>query len=100
VVNIFDWMEEEYGSVIVMDLFTDVQEEKLDPARPLERLAIKGLQHTLVRRLGGPIDKAVEDVIKIAEGWKVDGLVFIANIGCKQGCALIRTLIKTASGIN
>lgn len=93
--NIFDWMEEEHGAVVVMDMFNAIAKDTCDPSEGIPSLAQKGFQELLARTLGGPIEVCATEAIRIAQEYQVDGAVFLSHIGCKQGGGMIR-MIKDA----
>ena len=90
--GIFDWMEDEFGAIVVMDLFNAVYRMDADPSDPLNYLATKSLYDLYISCLGGPLETTLQDNIKIARDYKVDGAVYVAHVGCKQGCGMIRPL--------
>lgn len=90
--GIYDWMEEEFGAIVVMDLFNAVYRMEAEPSDPLTYLAAKSLADLYPCTLAGPLETTLQDNINIVRDYKVDGVVYVAHIGCKQGCAMIRPL--------
>jgi len=94
--HIFDWMEQEYGAVVVMDMllnyFPQTVLPTLDPSDPLDYLARKSYAMAATRAFGGPIENAAQTVREIVEEYKANAAVYYAITGCKQGCSLSRFL--------
>jgi benzoyl-CoA reductase/2-hydroxyglutaryl-CoA dehydratase subunit BcrC/BadD/HgdB len=90
--GIYDWMEDEFGAIVVMDLFNAVYRMEAEPLDPLAYLAAKSLADLFPCTLGGPLETTLRDNINIVRDYKVDGAIYVAHIGCKQGCAMIRPL--------
>jgi benzoyl-CoA reductase/2-hydroxyglutaryl-CoA dehydratase subunit BcrC/BadD/HgdB len=90
--NIFDWMEDEHGAVIVMDVFNRLGQLEMDLSDPLEYLSLKSFKEILTESAGGPLELMVEDALRICRDYKVDGAVYLTQIGCKQSCGTIRSL--------
>lgn len=99
--DILDWMEKQYGAKIVMDQLSICPQERMNHLDPLRSLAGKGFNQLSARQFNGPADKAVKEVVQLAQEYGVVGAVFFAHIGCKQGCGIIR-LMKDAlhQGLN
>ena len=92
---IMDWMQDEHGAVIAMDLLNTWGEDGkwlLDPEKPLENLARKTFLHPACYQLHGPLEPYIESRIQNALEYKIDGAVFFSHIGCRQACACIRAL--------
>jgi benzoyl-CoA reductase/2-hydroxyglutaryl-CoA dehydratase subunit BcrC/BadD/HgdB len=91
--EILDWLEEEFGAVVVMDSFGSWWfQDSLDPSHPIQSLAKKGFYNQVPRQVGGPLSYWLEEVVANAKQFKIDGAVQINHIGCKQGCAATRAL--------
>jgi len=90
--SVFDWMEVEYGAVIPMDIFNFLGQFDWDLDKPLETLARKAYYSLLIRQLGGPIENATSEAVRMVREYKADGAVWLTQIGCKQGCAVIRRM--------
>jgi benzoyl-CoA reductase/2-hydroxyglutaryl-CoA dehydratase subunit BcrC/BadD/HgdB len=90
--NVFDWMETEYGATIPMDAFNFMGEFEWDLDNPLETLAKKMYHSLLIRLLGGPIENTTGGAVKMVKDYKADGAIWLTQIGCKQGCAVIRRM--------
>lgn len=90
--SIYDWMEDEYGAAMVLDVFDAVYRMESQPSDPLTYLATKSLADLLPCTLGGPLEATLQDNLNVCRDYKVDGVVYVAHIGCKQGCGMIRPL--------
>jgi benzoyl-CoA reductase/2-hydroxyglutaryl-CoA dehydratase subunit BcrC/BadD/HgdB len=92
--KIMDWLEREHGAVSVMEPFLSVwpPDFNMNPDKPLESLAQKLFHRCLGRQMHGPAEHVIQDALKAAEDFSPDGAVYFAHIGCRQACALIRTL--------
>lgn len=90
--NIFDWMEDEHGAVTVMDVFNALGRLEMDLSDPLAYLALKSFKEVLTESAGGPLEIMVKDALRICRDYKVDGAVYLTQIGCKQSCGTIRAL--------
>lgn len=101
--DICDWLETEYGAVFPVDMHNVILEKKdLDLSDPLGSLARKYFFDHLIKLCGAPLKLAIEDVVRVAEDYRIDGVVFPAHLGCKHGCAMIRGLrdaLKERAGI-
>lgn len=97
--HIFDWMEQEYGAVVVMDMLLNYFPKSimptLDPTKPIEYLARKSYAMSATKAFGGPIEYAAETARQIVNEYKADSAVFYAITGCKQGCSISRFLKDT-----
>ncbi|MBI2876992.1 MAG: 2-hydroxyacyl-CoA dehydratase [Candidatus Tectomicrobia bacterium] len=92
--KLLDWMEREHRAKSVMEpfIFYWAEAEPMDPKKPLESLAQRSFYRSLVRQMHGPADYVLEDVMKLAQEFNTEGVVYFAHLGCRQACALIRTL--------
>jgi benzoyl-CoA reductase/2-hydroxyglutaryl-CoA dehydratase subunit BcrC/BadD/HgdB len=91
--KILDWLEREHGAVSVMEPFISYYAPgEMDPDNPLESIARKSFYRHTAHPMHGPSDAFVDDTLRIAEEFDADGAVYFAHIGCRQACALIRTL--------
>ena len=87
-----DSLEQEYGAVTVAEpLFTRWAAGRLDPAKPLESVAMKFSLIPERCSMYGPLDeRTLKDVAQCAREYKVDGAVYWAFIGCRHTCAAMR----------
>ncbi|MEE8473671.1 MAG: 2-hydroxyacyl-CoA dehydratase family protein [Dehalococcoidia bacterium] len=90
--NIWDWMQTEHGANIVMETWLlNWGEGDVDLERPLE--SISRLSHTaaICRQMHGPVEEGyIPDSVRDAREFQADGGIYVAHLGCRQGCAAIR----------
>ena len=91
--ELFDWLENEHGAKIVMDVFSYwPEEERLDPDNPFESLARKEFYRPLIKPLLGEVERWTEDAVKFTKDYQADGVIFYTQSGCKISCSSIRTV--------
>lgn len=94
--SIADWMEEKYGAVIVVDLFSYASQEvdMSDISDPLAFLAKKPYKGGLVKSAYGPYHapSAKGDFLKMCTEYHSDAVIMLAHWGCKQYCGLAKLL--------
>ena len=93
--KLYDWMEKDYGAVVVMDSMDYISDERLDPSDPIRFLAKRAYNQWLVAQYCRPIRNFDQDAVKMAVDYKVDACIYQAFIGCKHGCAVIRMVKDT-----
>jgi benzoyl-CoA reductase/2-hydroxyglutaryl-CoA dehydratase subunit BcrC/BadD/HgdB len=82
----------ESGAVSVVEpLFCNWGEERLDPSKPLESLALKSFLFPESATYSSLDDRILKGTLRAARDFKVDGAVFYAHVGCRQGSGLIKT---------
>jgi benzoyl-CoA reductase subunit B len=81
----------ESGAVSVVEPhFSFWGEDKLDPAKPLESLARKSFMFPESATYGPVSDRILKGTVQCAKDFKVDGAIFYAHVGCRQGAGLIK----------
>lgn len=91
--KMLDWMEREYGAKIAIDYGSSWWAEgEMDPSRPVESLARQSFYHPGARQMHGPGLNFMEDTVKLAKDFRVNGALYYAHIGCRQACAMIRAV--------
>jgi benzoyl-CoA reductase/2-hydroxyglutaryl-CoA dehydratase subunit BcrC/BadD/HgdB len=91
--KLLDWMEREYGATVAMDLMSSwPMPLDIDPSKPLEAVARLTFYRVGSRLMHGPAEDFIQDALLNARDFKVDGALFFAHIGCRQACALIKTI--------
>ena len=94
--KLLDWMERAHNAVIVAEpSLTQWGPGDLDPARPLESLALKAFIQPGSRQGCGPIDSLVEDMLHGVKEYKVDGVIAFTHVGCRQAASCNRLLKDT-----
>jgi benzoyl-CoA reductase/2-hydroxyglutaryl-CoA dehydratase subunit BcrC/BadD/HgdB len=82
----------ESGAVSVVEpLFCSWSDEHLDPERPLESLAKKSFLFPESATYGPLDERILKGTLQTARDFKIDGAVFYAHVGCRQGSGLIKT---------
>jgi len=91
--KLLDWLEREYGASIVMESGNAwVGQDNIDLSKPLESLAMINLHFSTIKQMHGPADSFIRDTLRIAREFKPHGALYFAHIGCRQACALIRSI--------
>ncbi len=91
--KILDWLERDHGAVSVMEPFISYYAPgAMDPENPLESIARKCFYRHTAQPMHGPSDPFVNDTLRMAKEFSAEGAIYFAHIGCRQACALIRTL--------
>lgn len=101
--KLLDWMEREYGAAIVMDPMSSWPHEiDIDTSDPVKGVATLAFYRSASRLLHGPGDEFIDDSLRNAREFHINGALYFAHIGCRQACALIRNAkdeIKKAIGV-
>ncbi len=95
--RLIDWMEEEFGAVMVADGLNIFPHEKVpfDTSDPLA-----GLARLMNRGRGGWAlysdynDKSAEAIVKKCQEYKVDAAINFVNFGCKQFCGPLDRILR------
>jgi benzoyl-CoA reductase/2-hydroxyglutaryl-CoA dehydratase subunit BcrC/BadD/HgdB len=91
----------EHGAVSVVEpLFGCWKEGRLDPGKPLESLVKKSFMFPENASWGCLDDRILHETVKCAQDFKVDGAIFYAHVGCRQGAGLIKTYRDILSQID
>jgi benzoyl-CoA reductase/2-hydroxyglutaryl-CoA dehydratase subunit BcrC/BadD/HgdB len=99
--KIADWLEEEYGAVIVMDSFGYSSEEiVLDTADPLDFLVKKPLKWAFIRQTYSPNEYShfARRMARLCTDYRADVAIVLAHWSCNQYCGTIRLLKEEISG--
>ncbi len=82
---------QEHGMVSVAEpIFTQWEEGKLDPTRPLDSLVQK-LYMLPERSLYSPVgERTLKKIVDCAKEYKADGAIAYADVACQHTCALIK----------
>jgi benzoyl-CoA reductase/2-hydroxyglutaryl-CoA dehydratase subunit BcrC/BadD/HgdB len=104
--GVLEWMEREYGAVVVMDLICTWTAQPIEDTSSLSKildgLAAKTLSAPMGRHGRGPVEPLLEEVVKICKDYKADVAIFAGHIGCKYGWAsakLVKDAIQEEVGI-
>ena len=104
--GILDWMETEYGAIVVTDLLSLSINKPIEDTSSLSEivhgLASKTLKTPMGRHGRGPVDILLEEVVDMCKDYKADVAIFAGHIGCKHGWAsakLLKDAIQEEVGI-
>lgn len=95
--SFYDWMEEELGMVVAMDLFgyitADAYIDNSSQEAILNSLANKAIKAIpMGRQLRGPAELYIDELITVVNAFKADCAIFAGHIGCKHAWGLIGLL--------
>ena len=95
--KLFDWLEEEYKAVMVVDIHNFIQLERIgDTSDPLECLARKMVKSWVAAKsLMRPYGYTADELAQRALEYKADSFLYFAHFGCKQGCGRFRVVLDT-----
>lgn len=100
--GLIDWIEKEYGAVIVWDLHNLVgAKEMIDLKDPLLAIAQRSMDWCATR-ICGPVGHAYHEIIQACRDFSVDSAIFYTSLGCKHTASLNRLLrdgVKREIGI-
>jgi benzoyl-CoA reductase/2-hydroxyglutaryl-CoA dehydratase subunit BcrC/BadD/HgdB len=85
--DIHNWMEEEFGAVVAMDLVGCIFFPFMDTASldtMVDGLASKIMNYNMIRHVRGGLDLIFSDVFNLYEAYKCDGIIFPNHMGCKH----------------
>ena len=94
--KLLDWMERAHGAVIVFEpIWGQWGPGDIDPSKPLESLAYKTFIRPALRQQVGRVEPLVEDMVRAAKEYSVDGVITFCHVGCRQNSSCNR-LVKDA----
>ena len=76
----FNCLEKEMGAIIVMDEMSNVYWDELDEENPIRSLAHKAITQPIC----GMIEKRVYWTCRLAQEYKVDGVIQMSHWGCRH----------------
>jgi benzoyl-CoA reductase/2-hydroxyglutaryl-CoA dehydratase subunit BcrC/BadD/HgdB len=94
------WMEEEWGAVVVMDMFGNHAFTPIDSSseegiwRGLARRSL--FEAPMARQAVGSAQARVDDLVRIVKDYRIDAVVWPAHVGHKESLGLQGILRKTA----
>jgi benzoyl-CoA reductase/2-hydroxyglutaryl-CoA dehydratase subunit BcrC/BadD/HgdB len=89
--DLIGYLERELGAVIIAEEINSVTWKELDIRKPWESLALKLVDHYWV----GTADKRLDNIKRMVEDYKVDGVIHFSHWGCRQSNGAVR-LIRDA----
>ncbi len=91
--DLFPWLEEEWGAVIVMDMFGYAPYSQLDTTSMdtmMRTLAARALNDVpMIRQARGLADLFLIDISNIVKDYKIDAVIYPGYMGHKDGTANI-----------
>ena len=96
--DIFTFLEEEYGAVVVFDELSYVGPPADESLGLLEGIALEKIQYAW----NGPAERRLQILLKIAEEYKIDACIHFSQWGCQiaDGSAkMIRDVLEERLGI-
>jgi benzoyl-CoA reductase/2-hydroxyglutaryl-CoA dehydratase subunit BcrC/BadD/HgdB len=93
------WLEQEWGAVIVMDMFGNHPYTPIDTSSEEEMwrgLAKRGVFDTpMVRQATGPAEGFVNDLVRIVKDYQIDVVVWPGHMGHKESLATFGIMRET-----
>lgn len=90
--ELIDWMQEEYGAIIVADMFNCSPwrpvDDDINTTDPIELLAKKWLYFFGMEAFYGATDETLDEVMDMFVEADIDGSIYFTHFGCKQTCGL------------
>ena len=98
------WLEEEWGAVMVMDMFGNYPYTMIDTSSEEEMwlgLAKRNLfDSPMVRQARGVADNFAGDIKRIVQDYKIDVVVWPGHMGHKDGSATVGIMRETCRDLN
>jgi len=98
--GLFQWMEETYGAVVVMDMLAYRSYGIIDTSSPesmVRDLAYDMMKGPMARHTRGPAKNYYEDLIRLFKEYEADMVLMASHQGCKNALAvsgIIRDLFR------
>jgi benzoyl-CoA reductase/2-hydroxyglutaryl-CoA dehydratase subunit BcrC/BadD/HgdB len=93
------WLEQEWGAVVVMDMFGNHAYTPIDSSGEEEiwtGLARRGLfEAPMIRQAVGTAQARVDDLVRIVKDYRIDAVVWPSHVGHKESLGLQGILRKT-----
>jgi benzoyl-CoA reductase/2-hydroxyglutaryl-CoA dehydratase subunit BcrC/BadD/HgdB len=90
--DLFRWMEETFGAVIVMDMLCYRSYSMIDTSSPdtmLRGLAYDMMKGPMARHTRGPVKNYYEDLIGLVGEYEADMVLFASHQGCKNALGVM-----------
>jgi benzoyl-CoA reductase/2-hydroxyglutaryl-CoA dehydratase subunit BcrC/BadD/HgdB len=81
-----------------MDIFNYLADIEWDISKPIDTLTQKMIHNVLFRECGGEVENATQEASRMVKDYKMDGAIYFTQIGCKQGCGILRRLKDVLQG--
>ena len=89
--DLFPWLEDEWGAVVVMDMFGYAPYSQIDTTSPetmMRGLAARALNDVpMIRQARGVAKHFLGDITNIVKDYKIDAVIFPGYMGHKDGSA-------------
>ncbi len=89
--GLFQWMEDTFGAVVVMDMLGYRSYSIIDTSSPdamLRGLAYDMMQGPMARHTRGPAKNYYEDILRLFREYEADMVLLASHQGCKNALAL------------
>lgn len=89
--GLFQWMEDTFGAVVVMDMLCYRSYSLIDTSSPetmLKGLAFDMMQGPMARHTRGPARNYYEDLLRLCGEYEADMVLLASHQGCKNALAL------------
>lgn len=89
--GLFNWMEETYGAVVVMDMLAYRSYSIIDTSSPesmIRGLAYDMMKGPMARHTRGPAKNYYEDLVRLYKEYEADMVLMASHQGCKNALAL------------
>jgi benzoyl-CoA reductase/2-hydroxyglutaryl-CoA dehydratase subunit BcrC/BadD/HgdB len=96
--DLFQWMAEKFGAVVVMDMLGYFITKTINTSsteKIYEGLAEKVLDMPMARQCRGPAEYYIDDYIKMCKDYKADCAIFSGHMSCKHSWGLIKLLTES-----
>jgi benzoyl-CoA reductase/2-hydroxyglutaryl-CoA dehydratase subunit BcrC/BadD/HgdB len=92
--SIADWMEEEFGAVIVVDTMSYTSDVVLNPSDPIDYMAKKPLKQGFIKLTyaDGGVSGFSKAMAQQVKDYKADVAMMLAHWSCRQYCATAKML--------
>ena len=101
--DLFPWLEQEWGAVVVMDMFGYCPYTPIDTSNEdamLRGLAKKALVDVpMIRQGRGVADNFVSDITRVVKDYKIDCVIWPGHMGHKESAAAVGIMRETCRDI-
>jgi len=103
--ELFNWLEETYGAVTIMDIlgYYKVRPQKTETLEECyESLATGTLDYSMIGSCRGPVEYYIDYVIDYVKDYKLDCVIYPMQYACKHAFAMARItseVVKEETGI-
>jgi len=90
--DLFRWMEDEFGAVVVMDMLCYRSYSMIDTSSPeamIQGLAYDMMKGPMARHTRGPVKNYYEDLVRLVREFEADMVLFASHQGCQNALAVM-----------